>query len=70
MKAVFDGEFLKAGPIRRFLRGYYENGHVRIPEEKHASGILSSLVGCNCMIDIEPDRQGLHQGDMVNVLLF
>ncbi len=68
--AVFEGEFLKGGSIRRFLRGYYEDGHVQIPEEKHASGILSSLVGCNCMIDIEPDSQGLHRGDVVNVLLF
>ncbi|MGN0203302.1 MAG: gephyrin-like molybdotransferase Glp [Coprococcus sp.] len=70
IKAVFDGEFLKSSSCRRFLRGYYENGRVRMPQEKHASGILSSLIGCNCMIDIESGSQGLHQGDMVQVLLF
>ena len=70
MTAVFDGEFSKSGGCRRFVRGYYEDGYVKIPEGKHASGILSSLAGCNCMIDIEAGSQGLHAGDRVQILLF
>lgn len=69
-QAVLDTAFLKASKGRRFLRGVYEDGHVWIPStEKHASGILSSMAGCNCLIDVPAGTGALKQGDRVRVVL-
>lgn len=50
-QAVLTDEFPKASKGRRFIRAYYENGKVRLPEQ-HASGSLFSVVGCNAFVDI------------------
>ena len=68
-QAIFHGDFRKRSAGRRFLRAYYEAGEVWIPEQKHASGILSTFAGCNCLIDIEAGNQGLREGDKVWVHL-
>lgn len=67
--ACFHGTFAKKSARRRFLRAYYEEGQVQIPEQKEASGILSTFAGCNCLIDIEAGNQGLKEGDRVWVYL-
>ena len=51
MQAVLTDAFPKVSRGRRFIRGYYENGKVRLPEQ-HASGSLFSVVGCNAFVDI------------------
>ncbi|SDP20885.1 molybdopterin molybdotransferase MoeA [Selenomonas ruminantium] len=51
MQAVLTDAFPKESRGRRFIRGYYENGKVRLPEQ-HASGSLFSVVGCNAFVDI------------------
>ena len=51
MQAVLTDAFPKESRGRRFIRGYYENGKVRLPEQ-HASGTLFSVVGCNAFVDI------------------
>lgn len=62
--------FPKASPSRRFLRGVYRDGHVRIPEvAKHASGILSSMSGCNCLVDIPEGTEAVEAGGSVRVIL-
>lgn len=69
-KAIMEDEFLKESKGRRFIRGYYEDGKVKLPSMKrHSSGILSSMIGCNCMIDICPGTKALHKGDEVTVVL-
>ena len=50
-QAVLTDNFPKESKGRRFIRGYYENGKVRLPEQ-HASGSLFSMVGCNAFVDI------------------
>lgn len=65
IKAEFQGEFQKRSGRRRFLRGYYADGKVWIPEKKHASGVLSTMAGCNCLIDIEEGNEGLKKGDRI-----
>ena len=70
-QAVLDTEFAKSSKGRRFLRGVCEHGHVWIPEtEKHASGILSSMVGCNCLIDVPAGTGMLKVGDVVDVVVY
>lgn len=68
--AVVDQEFPKASGGRRFIRGYYEQGHVRVPAvDSHSSGVLASTQGCNCMIDIPAGTPPLKVGDVVEVVL-
>ena len=50
-QAVLTDAFSKESKGRRFIRAYYENGKVRLPEQ-HASGSLFSVVGCNAFVDI------------------
>lgn len=62
--------FPKASPSRRFLRGLYRDGQVLIPEvAKHASGILSSMAGCNCLVDIPEGTASVEAGGSVKVIL-
>ena len=67
-RAVLDTPFPKGSPIRRFVRGKYENGHVSLPEG-HSSGVLRSLVGCSCLVDIPAGGGPLAAGQTVNILL-
>lgn len=68
MEAVMPEGFGKASPSRRFLRGRYEGGAVTIPEvKKHASGILSSMAGCNCLVDIPAGTERIEAGEKVKI---
>lgn len=62
-------EFNKESRRRRFIRGCYNEGGVKLPEGEHSSGILSSMIGCNCLIDISKGTSRLIKGDKVNVIL-
>ena len=62
-------DFKKSGG-RRFLRGHLENGEVTLPSvEKHASGMLSSMKGCNCLVDLPPSAEPARAGKQVEVIL-
>ena len=67
-KAVLDTPFPKGSGIRRFVRGKYENGHVSLPEG-HSSGVLRSLVGCSCLVDIPAGSGPLAAGQTVDILM-
>ena len=67
-KAVLDTPFPKGSPIRRFVRGKYEKGHVSLPEG-HSSGVLRSLVGCGCLVDIPAGSGPLAAGETVDILM-
>ncbi|MDO4556352.1 MAG: molybdopterin molybdotransferase MoeA [Lachnospiraceae bacterium] len=68
-RAIFQCDFPKASKNRRYIRGFYNEGKVWIPERKHSSGILSTMAGCNCLIEIEPGNAGLKKGYTVWVNL-
>lgn len=59
--------FPKKSPGRRMVRAVYEEGEVTVPDGLHASGVLGTMVGCNCLIDIEAGNPGLKKGDIVCV---
>lgn len=61
--------FLKASKGRRFIRGSYGSGQVYLPEGLHSSGVLGTMCGCNCMIDIAAGTEKLEKGDIVDVVL-
>lgn len=66
--AILASPFPKAGGLRRFVRGKYENGAVFLPEG-HSSGMLLSLSGCNCLVDVPAGSGPLKAGDPVQILL-
>ena len=66
--AVVEGSFPKGSQVRRFLRGGCHEGRVTL-SGKNASGLLSSLVGCNCLVDLPAGSGPVSSGDTVSVLL-
>lgn len=69
-QAVLDKDFDKESKGRRFIRAYYDGKRVFLPEmQKHASGVLSSMKGCNCLVDKSPDTGKLPKGESVTIWL-
>lgn len=68
-KGIMAAEFRKKSSVRRFVRAYFEDGHVSFPSGGHSSGMLCSLADCNCLIDIPAGNNGLKPGDDVEILL-
>ena len=68
-KAILQDEFLKESRGRRLIRAIYDEGKVYLPKGGHSSGMLGSMVGCNCLIDIKPGTPKLDKGEKVEVVL-
>ncbi|OOM09160.1 gephyrin-like molybdotransferase Glp [Clostridium saccharobutylicum] len=66
---VMEDEFNKSSVRRRFIRAYFNDGKVSFVENKHSSGMLASMVGCNCLIDVREGTPKLNKGDKVEVVL-
>ena len=66
-EAVLSGNFPKSSPVRRLIRGVYRHGTVTIPESGHSSGMLASMKGCNCLVDIPGGSAALTAGERVAV---
>ena len=62
-------DFNKSSKIRRFIRAFYEDGKVKLNNGSHSSGVLSSMIGCNALIDIKAGTEKLSIGDEVDIIL-
>ncbi len=69
VSGIMDDVFPKASHGRRFIRARYKDGHVSLPDGLHSSGVLSSMKGCNCLVDIAPGTASVEKGDTVRVWL-
>lgn len=69
LKGILRNPFHKASYGRRFIRAKMTGGDVFIPEN-HASGCLSSMADCNCLIDIPTGSPPLNAGAEVEVIIF
>ena len=67
-KAVYENGYPKRSPVIRYVRGVYENGCVR-SSGSNDSGVLSSVIGCNCMIAIPAGTEKIDPGETVEVVL-
>ena len=65
---TLDTGFAKYGRGRRFVRAFFRNGHVSIPQG-HSSGQLASSVGTNCLAEIPPADAPIEAGTTVRVWL-
>ena len=66
-------DFVKGIKGRRFIRAYWENGKFYLPNGLHSNGVLSSMAGCNCLIDTktmeDKESKSLNAGDKVSAIL-
>ncbi|WP_294155318.1 gephyrin-like molybdotransferase Glp [uncultured Clostridium sp.] len=69
IKAVLENDFNKKSNVRRFIRAFYSDGSVKLTSNKHASGMLLSMNGCNCLIDIKAGTESLKKGDKIDIIL-
>ncbi len=72
VQARFQERFSKRGDRRHFLRGILtnEDGMFKVRTTgAQGSGILTSMVKANCLIDVPVDVEGLNPGDEVAVQL-
>lgn len=67
-RAVMDVDFAKESRSRRFIRASFCDGKVTIPPA-HGSGMLRSMKGCNCLIDIPAGTREVRKGDEVAIWL-
>ncbi|MCT4593298.1 MAG: molybdopterin molybdotransferase MoeA [Anaeromicrobium sp.] len=72
-KAYFNDEFNKGSMRRRFLRGICtetkEKTLVDLSNKTQSSGVLSSSLNCNCLIDIPSGTKSLKKGEEVEIIL-
>jgi molybdopterin molybdotransferase len=72
VQAIFQEKFSKRPDRRHFLRGVLtqEEGVFKVRTTgAQGSGILTSMVKANCLIDIPVDVERVNQGDLVSVQL-
>ena len=69
---VMADDFMKGIKGRRFIRAYWENGRFHLPNGLHSNGVLSSMAGCNCLIDTktmeDKESKRLKTGDKVSAV--
>ena len=69
---VMADDFVKGIKGRRFIRAYWENGRFHLPNGLHSNGVLSSMAGCNCLIDTktmeDKECKSLKTGDKVSAV--
>ncbi len=65
---VLRGEFPKRSPGRRLIRARFDGNCVRLTGGNHSSGSLSTMIGCNCLIDIPAGSGPLGDGDRVEII--
>lgn len=69
VKSFMEDEFLKESKGRRMIRGICKNNKVYLPKGGHSSGVMASMIGCNCLIDIKPGTKKLLKGDEVDIII-
>ena len=69
---VMADDFVKGIKGRRFIRAYWEDGRFHLPNGLHSNGVLSSMAGCNCLIDTktmeDKESKSLKTGDKVSAV--
>lgn len=65
---VLQNDFPKRGKVRRFVRGFFRDERVSLPEG-HSSGQLRSAAGTNCLVELEAGRGPVRAGEQVTAYL-
>lgn len=65
--AILKSEYNKTSGLRRLVRAYEDDGVVVIPDDVHASSVISNMTRCNCFVDIKADTK-ISIGDTVDII--
>lgn len=68
-KCTLTNEFGKKVRGRRYVRAVTDGETVTIPSGLHSNGILATMAGCNCLIEMQNGKTGCHAGEEAEVLL-
>lgn len=68
-KCTLTNDFGKSVGGRRYVRAVTDGETVTIPTKIHSNGILSTMAGCNCLIEMQKGKTGSHAGEEAEVLL-
>ncbi len=66
---VSESIYPKRSAVTRYVRAYYDGEKVCISDGSNDSGVLSSMCGCNCMIELPAGTERLDKGDKVWIVL-
>lgn len=69
VNGVMADTFAKKVRGRRFVRAIWENGTFHLPKGLHSNGVLSSMAGCNCLIEVRPGMPALEPGVRTEAIL-
>lgn len=69
VKGTLEDSFPKPIRGRRLVRAFYENGRFRLPDGLHSNGVLSSMAGCNCLLDLKAGESALEGAEVEAILL-
>lgn len=69
VRAVLEGDFIKSSNVTRYVKAVYREGRVSFVTSLHSSGILSSMIGCNCLVEVLPNNAPIQKGEEVWVIL-
>lgn len=68
-KCLLKNKFSKTIRGRRYVRAMTDGETVTIPTGLHSNGVLSSMAGCNCLIEMQEGQTGARAGEMAEVIL-
>ena len=68
-KCVLKNDFCKKIRGRRYIRAVAEGDMVTIPSGLHSNGVLSTMAGCNCLIEMQEGKSGTKAGELAEVIL-
>jgi molybdopterin molybdotransferase len=66
---VSESAYPKRSTVTRYVRACYNGETVRISDGSNDSGILSTMCGCNCLIELPAGTERLNKGDKVWIIL-
>ena len=69
VQAAAQNGFPKKSGVTRYVRAFYEDGQVTMTDGSNASGIMSTMCGCNCLLEIPAGTQSVQKGDPVWAVL-
>ena len=68
-KCVLKNEFVKEVRGRRYIRAVTDGESVTIPTGLHSNGVLATMAGCNCLIEMQGGKPGTKAGELAEVIL-
>lgn len=68
-RASLQNGYHKKSAVTRYVRAYYREGKAWIANGSNDSGVLSSLCGCNCLVEIPAGTGQIRQGGQVWVVM-